>query len=207
MSPDTDLNAPEGSINVPVDDEDRAVTPKPKRAKKQVRILLDARTELTDKELKEARDNYLKEQARLQLEIDEQRFNKEAAERARDLLRAPPAMCESFHVPGTHIWLFDDPTAVQAEPLRELWTATFLAQIETKTGAITLVAEPRKRARKRRRVDDSDAGVEAGREQQEQADDVPVMENDEGFMDVDQGMFFGGDDFGPMSEPSRAYHA
>jgi hypothetical protein len=96
------------------------------------------------------------------------------------------------------------PIAVQAEPLRDLWTATFLAQIETKTGAITLVAEPRKRARKRRRVDDSDAGGGAGRGQQEQAEDVPVLENEEGFMDVDQGVFFGGDDFGPMSEPTIA---
>jgi hypothetical protein len=109
LLPDTDLNAPEGSINLPVDDEDRATTPRPKKAKKQVRILLDARTELTDKELKEARDNYLKEQARLQLEIDEERFNKEAAERARSLFRAPPVMCESLNVPGSHIWLFNDP--------------------------------------------------------------------------------------------------
>lgn len=96
------------------------------------------------------------------------------------------------------------PIAVQAEPLRDLWRATFLAQIETKTGAITLVAKPRKRARKRRRVDDSDAGVEAERGQQEQAEDVPAVENDEGFMDIDQGIFFGGDDFGPMSEPTFA---
>jgi hypothetical protein len=96
------------------------------------------------------------------------------------------------------------PSAVQAEPLRDLWTATFLAQIETKTGAITLVAEPRKRARKRRRLDDSDADGGAGRGEQEQAEDIPVPENDEEFMDVDQGMFFGGDDFGPMSEPTAA---
>lgn len=87
-------NSCDGSINPTVDEEDRAPTPKPKRAKKQVRILLDARTELTDKELKDARDNYLVEQTRLHLALDEQRLNKEAAERAQDLLREPPVMCE-----------------------------------------------------------------------------------------------------------------
>lgn len=42
------------------------------------------------KELKDARDNYLAEQTRLRLVIDEQQYNKEAAQRAQDLLRAPP---------------------------------------------------------------------------------------------------------------------
>ena len=87
-----DENAEE-SINISANDEEREPAPRPKRAKRHVRVLLDARTELTDKELKDARDNYLMEQARLRAELDEQRYNKEAAERARDLLCAPPAMC------------------------------------------------------------------------------------------------------------------
>jgi meiotic recombination protein REC8 len=66
--------------------------PKPKRAKKQVRILLDARTELTDKELKDARDNYIQEQARQRRELEHQQYNKEAANRVHDLLLAPPAI-------------------------------------------------------------------------------------------------------------------
>lgn len=88
---------------------------------------------------------------------------------------------------------------VQAAPLRELWAATFLAQIETKTGAITLVSEPRKRARKRRRLDNSDAGVEAERGQQEQVDDAAAM-GDDVFVDADHEMFFGGDGFETMSK-------
>lgn len=200
--PDSDPNAPGGSVSGLIDIGDRAATPKPKRAKKQVRILLDVRTELTDKELKDARDNYLKEQTRLQVEINGQRSNKEAVERVRDLLHAPPAICTSYYL--CTICLMTS-TTVQAEALRELWTATFLAQIKTKTGAITLVAKPGKRARKRRRVEDSD--IEEGREQQAQVDDFRGMENDEWFKENDQEMFFGGDDFGTMSEPTVDCHA
>jgi hypothetical protein len=74
--------------------EQALANPKPKRAKKQVRILLDARTELTDKELKDARDNYIQEQARQRRELEYQQYNKEAADRVHDLLLAPPAISE-----------------------------------------------------------------------------------------------------------------
>lgn len=72
-----------------------APQPKTKRAKKQVRILLDARTELTDKELRDARDNYLQEQERLRREQQQQQFNKEAADRVQELLSAPPVISMS----------------------------------------------------------------------------------------------------------------
>lgn len=91
---------------------------------------------------------------------------------------------------------------VQAEPLQELWAATCLAQIETKTGAITLVnAQPRKRAKKRRRIEEPDASVDGEQGQQDPPDNFQEMENYDQF-DPDQGAFFEGDDFGAMSRSS-----
>lgn len=96
---------------------------------------------------------------------------------------------------------------VQAESLQELWAATFLAQIETKTGAITLVnSKPRKRAKKRRRIEESEADVEVKLGQQEQAGDFPAMDNG-GDFDFEQGNFFEGEDFGAMSTFSGGIHA
>lgn len=63
-------------------------------SKKQVRVLLDARTELTERELKEAREGYLIEQARLRREMEEQKYRKGTVELAQELLRAPPAISE-----------------------------------------------------------------------------------------------------------------
>lgn len=71
-----------------------------------------------------------------------------------------------------------------------------MAQIELKTGAVTLVnAEPRKRARKRRRIDDSQVEAEAEPGQVE----VPMGDDGGILMDVDQNPFLGGDDWGNMS--------
>lgn len=64
--------------------------PKQRRPKKQVRVLLDARTELTDQELRDARDNYLAEQARLRQEMEQSQMQKNIAERAHELLFGPP---------------------------------------------------------------------------------------------------------------------
>ncbi|KAG8833583.1 hypothetical protein FRC20_007633, partial [Serendipita sp. 405] len=95
-----------------------SIAVKSKRGKKQVRVLLDARTELTDKELREARDNYLQEQSRLRHEMEQQRLQKTVVERANELLYGPPDILE-------------------AEPLRQLWSNALVALIETKTGLIT----------------------------------------------------------------------
>jgi len=67
-----------------------------------------------------------------------------------------------------------------------------LAQIEPKTGTVTLVnAEPKKRAKKRRRVNDSPFKGDVA--------EAPL--GDDGMpMDIDQDPFLGGDDWGYMSE-------
>ncbi|KAG8790263.1 hypothetical protein FRC17_008933, partial [Serendipita sp. 399] len=66
------------------------VTAKPKRGKKQVRVLLDPRIELSDAELKAARDNYLQEQARLRHELEQQKLQKEVVDKVKELLYGPP---------------------------------------------------------------------------------------------------------------------
>lgn len=79
--------------------------------------------------------------------------------------------------------------------MRELWADTFLAQIEPKTGAVTLVnAEPKKRAKKRRRVDESPFKGDV-------ANGVEAPLGDDGMlMDIDQDPFLGEDDWGHISE-------
>ncbi|KAG8851564.1 hypothetical protein FRB91_007720 [Serendipita sp. 411] len=149
-----------------------SIAVKSKRSKKQVRVLLDARTELTDKELREARDNYLQEQSRLRHEMEQQRLQKTVIERANELLYGPPDILE-------------------AEPLRQLWSNALVALIETKTGLITLVKPPRKkRPAKRRRLNGSDEHVR-------QVVREGIEENEGTGMDVDevgyQAEFFGGD--------------
>lgn len=70
----------------------------PKGAKKKVRLLLDIRTELTDKELRDAKSNYLQEQARLRSVLEQERLNKEIAEKAHNMIFEPPSICGSFEV-------------------------------------------------------------------------------------------------------------
>jgi hypothetical protein len=65
---------------------------KARRSKKAVRILLDPHTELTDTELRRARDNYLQEQSKLRGEILEQHLHKAAIESARELILNPPVI-------------------------------------------------------------------------------------------------------------------
>ncbi|KAG9055962.1 hypothetical protein FS842_000686 [Serendipita sp. 407] len=178
-----------------------SIAVKSKRGKKQVRVLLDARTELTDKELREARDNYLQEQSRLRHEMEQQRLQKTVVERANELLYGPPDI--RMHLCALHsrklIW-----NVVEAEPLRQLWSNALVALIETKTGLITLVKPPRKkRPAKRRRLNGSDEHVrQVVRE---------GIEEDEGTrMDVDevgyQAEFFGGDISMSVSHCSNFSH-
>lgn len=163
-----DYETPRFNLDMPLE-EHPGVAPgataakQPKKTKKKVRLLLDIRTELTDEELKNAKDNYLKEQARLRSVLQQERMNREIAERARNLIFEPPSISKRplRFISLTHILYWD---LVEAEPLRDLWTSNFLAQIETKTGSITLIdAEPKIRAKKRRRIDSSDFEVELGR--------------------------------------------
>ncbi|PVF94566.1 hypothetical protein CPB86DRAFT_765649 [Serendipita vermifera] len=143
-SPQANISAPSDAPNVPEDVKEANIGSKTRRPKKAVRILLDPHTELTDAELRRARDNYLREQSKMREEITKQRFQKAAAESARELILNPPVIIES-------------------EVLRQFWADSMLAHLDVKTGVITLLsASPQKRARKRRRVNrfESPIGME-----------------------------------------------
>lgn len=93
-NPNVDV-VPEEPSNV----EPEVLAPRqPKVAKKKVRLLLDIRTELTDKELRDAKTNYLQEQARLRNALQQERLNKEIAEKAHNLIFEPPPISERFHL-------------------------------------------------------------------------------------------------------------
>jgi hypothetical protein len=76
--------------------------------------------------------------------------------------------------------------------LRELWTNNFLAQIETKTGSITLVnAGPKKRPNKRRKIDSSDFDVEIGRGKKVTGRDESIQPQDNDLpIDTEPGNFY-----------------
>ncbi|KAJ7225526.1 Rec8 like protein-domain-containing protein [Mycena pura] len=98
---------------------------------KKTRLLLDARTELTDDELKTARAEYLKAQAILRRGIDQRKAEKDSGKILEDL-----------------VW--GAPRGVEAETLVEFWQENFKVQVEARTGALAIhpVDEPLAKRRK-----------------------------------------------------------
>jgi len=90
--------APEGTDTKPP-------APAKIRKKKNVRLLLDPRTELTNDELRNARDNYVADQIRLRREAEREQAKKDAAEQARNLIFAPPSMRKCSTWPLSHLKL------------------------------------------------------------------------------------------------------
>lgn len=86
--------APEGA-----DAETPALAPAKSRKKKNVRLLLDPRTELTNDELRNARDNYVADQMRLRREAECEQAKKDAAEQVKNLIFAPPSLRECSTLP------------------------------------------------------------------------------------------------------------
>ncbi|KAJ7487587.1 hypothetical protein B0H11DRAFT_2408492 [Mycena galericulata] len=86
---------------------------------KKTRLLLDARTELTDEELKAARAQYLQGQTILRRELDRKRIEKEGGKILEDML-------------------WGVPRGVQAESLVEFWQENFKVQVEARTGALMI---------------------------------------------------------------------
>jgi len=80
-----------------------ALAPAKTRKKKNVRLLLDPRTELTNDELRNARDNYVANQIRLRREAEREQAKKDAMEQARNLIFAPPSMCKCSVFPRSHL--------------------------------------------------------------------------------------------------------
>ncbi|KAI0778213.1 Rec8 like protein-domain-containing protein [Trametes elegans] len=141
------------------------------RKPKRVRLLLDARTELTDDELKMARANYVQEQEQLKREIAQKKLAKESGKLIEEMI-------------------YGAPKGVEAPVLIDFWLENFKLQVKARSGElhIEVQGEP---PRKRRRISDA-AG--AG----ENPHDVsPLPHADDHRMDVDQdlGLDLGAGDF------------
>ncbi|KAJ7630924.1 Rec8 like protein-domain-containing protein [Roridomyces roridus] len=152
---------------------------------KKTRLLLDARTELTDEELKAARAQYLQGQTALRRQLEEQKIQKEGGKILDDMFYR-----------GV-------PRGVQAESLVEFWQANFQVQVEARTGVLVIHDEPPAKRRKIRDPPNEDAN-----------DMIPAMfDNDFNMQDVDFGDMNNGG--GPLEqdpirrsseEPGQARH-
>ncbi|KAJ7103545.1 Rec8 like protein-domain-containing protein [Mycena belliarum] len=108
---------------------------------KKTRLLLDARTELTDDELKAARAQYLEGQNALRREMNQKRFEKNGGK-----------------ILETMMW--GAPRGVQAESLVEFWQENFKVQVEARTGLLAIhhpSDEPPTKRRKLREPDEEPA--------------------------------------------------
>ncbi|TFY62923.1 hypothetical protein EVJ58_g3563 [Rhodofomes roseus] len=137
---------PDGSIIVPLmpfspiqgedvemqpnpDDPLQAEAPtKPQKKAKRVRLLLDARTELTDEELKAARANYMEGQETIRQELVHKKFEKESGKIMEEL-----------------IW--GVPSGMQAPVLVDFWMQNFKLQVEARAASMQDTQPPHKRRR------------------------------------------------------------
>ncbi|KAJ3888062.1 Rec8 like protein-domain-containing protein [Lentinula edodes] len=148
--------------------------PPKKKTHKRTRLLLDARTELTDDELKIARAQYLSEQYLQRREFISKRLEKESGRVVEDL-----------------IW--GVPQGIEAPALIDFWQQNFKVQVETRTGVIHLdmSEEEDEPPTKRRKVA---AARDRGFEDYMQVDDMeqpePNMENEAEMGRGDEGNFF-----------------
>ncbi|KAJ3937794.1 MAG: Rec8 like protein-domain-containing protein [Lentinula lateritia] len=145
--------------------------PPKKKTHKRTRLLLDARTELTDDELKIARAQYLSEQYLQRREFISKRLEKDSGRVVEDL-----------------IW--GVPQGIEAPALIDFWQQNFKVQVETRTGVIHLdmSEEEDEPPTKRRKVA---AARDRGFEDYMQVDDPePNMENEAEMGRGDEGNFF-----------------
>ncbi|KAJ7125591.1 Rec8 like protein-domain-containing protein [Mycena crocata] len=140
---------------------------------KKTRLLLDARTELTDDELKAARAQYLKGQSMLRREHEQKKVEKDGGKFLEDM-----------------VW--GVPRGVQAELLVEFWQENFKVQVEARTGALVIHPAdepPTKRRKIRNQPNMDDAPPDFGNDLREEVfDDI-----DFNMQDVDLGVGMGGD--------------
>ncbi|GJE86137.1 Rad21/Rec8 family protein [Phanerochaete sordida] len=144
--------AQEGSIILPLSplgsqaDRDGAAGGDPQqkpRKGKRVRLLLDARTELTNEELERARANYLEGQAVLKREMERRKAEKESARLIEEM-----------------IW--GAPRGVAAPVLVDFWQENFRVQVEARSGRLHLITEGEPPS-KRRRIE-ADRSASEGRD-------------------------------------------
>ncbi|KAL0581624.1 R8 protein [Marasmius crinis-equi] len=151
----------------------------PTKKNKRTRLLLDARTELTDEELKIARAKYLEEQRNQRRELDNKKIEKDSGRVVEELIWGVPA-------------------GIEAPALIDLWQENFKVQVEARTGAFHIHldgAEARQPPKKRRKLQTIE-------EAPEEVNEPPPIENDLQNDFIDGG--FGGDLGYYQDEPNLA---
>ncbi|KAJ7786295.1 Rec8 like protein-domain-containing protein [Mycena metata] len=160
-------------LDVTADGQNQA-NPGPKKFKK-TRLLLDARTELTDDELKAARAQYLKGQAVLRRGLDQKKAEKDGGKIIADM-----------------VW--GVPRGVEADSLVEFWQENFKVQVEARTGALVIhpVEEPPAKRRKIRDLPNvEDVAQDFGNDMRDELFDND-LNNDFNMQDADLGLELGG---------------
>ncbi|KAI0076094.1 hypothetical protein K474DRAFT_1708496 [Panus rudis PR-1116 ss-1] len=108
-----------------------------KRKGKRVRLLLDARTELTNEELQKARAHYLQEQAALRKEIAQKKAEKESERILAEMISGVPR-------------------GLNAPVLVDFWMENFKLQVEARSGRLHMETEGEPPAKRRRIAEDKD---------------------------------------------------
>ncbi|TFY67439.1 hypothetical protein EVG20_g3941, partial [Dentipellis fragilis] len=152
--PGMDMHEPEVPAEIPDPEtmvEVEVGGKKPPRKPKRVRLLLDARTELTDEELKAARAHYVEEQETLRREMEEKKLEKESGRLIEEMLWAVPQ-------------------SLRAPILVDFWLENFKVKVEARSGALhfeTKGSPPKKRRRTAGPNDD---------EQPKEIDEAPALD-------------------------------
>ncbi|KAJ7038216.1 Rec8 like protein-domain-containing protein [Mycena alexandri] len=157
-------------------DGQNQVNPRVKKFKK-TRLLLDARTELTDDELKAARAQYLKGQAVLRRDLDQKKAEKDGGKIIEDM-----------------VW--GVPRGVEADSLVEFWQENFKVQVEARTGTLVIhpVEEPPAKRRKIRDLPDvEDVAQDFGNDMRDELFENDLNNNDFNMQDADLPLELGGD--------------
>ncbi|KAJ2920204.1 hypothetical protein MD484_g235, partial [Candolleomyces efflorescens] len=119
-------------------------TDDPKQIKKRARLLLDARTELTDEELKVARAQYLEFQNELKRDMMKKKSERDGAKLIDDLMWGVPQQIR-------------DPSLI------DFWEANFKVQVEARSGLLAIHHEEERPAKRRKRLSpilEDDAPIE-----------------------------------------------
>ncbi|KAI0363909.1 hypothetical protein BV20DRAFT_65414 [Pilatotrama ljubarskyi] len=164
---------PSGSVIVPLapfsprdsDGPGEAAGQAAPRKPKRVRLLLDARTELTDDELKMARANYVQEQEALKREVALKKLEKDNSKLIEEMI-------------------YGAPKGVEAPLLVDFWLENFRLQVEARSGELHMEVQGEP-PRKRRKVSDAALAEDGGREP------LSAAGADDIHMDVDQNIGLG----------------
>lgn len=114
---------------------------------KRTRLLLDARTELTDEELKIARAEYSRRQDALRSELNQKKSEKDTEKFVEDI-----------------IW--GVPRSIQAPDLVDFWQENFKVQVEARTGILHIYAPDEPLKKRRKTKDAGDKNREYGEDPQ-----------------------------------------